>query len=132
MAQFGPQLIGETEKALHALLLRALQGSDLSESHWVSLRLAQQTDADLVGTIERRARFANATQLVAELTDRGLLAGDRPTLAGTDMLVSMQERIVALTAPVWTDLSAEDAAAAARVLETVLSRARNVLDQAAA
>ena len=43
-ATFGPQLIGQTEKTLQALLRRALAGTGLDERQWVALRLADQPD----------------------------------------------------------------------------------------
>jgi hypothetical protein len=39
---FGSQLIGQTEKALVALLRRSLEGTGLSEPQWVTLRVADQ------------------------------------------------------------------------------------------
>ena len=36
---FGPQLIGETEKTLGAVLTDTLRGTGLSESQWVTLRV---------------------------------------------------------------------------------------------
>jgi hypothetical protein len=39
-APFGPQLIGETEKTLDALLRQFLEGTGLTESQWVTLRRA--------------------------------------------------------------------------------------------
>jgi hypothetical protein len=47
---FGPQLIGETEKTLNAILRRLLQGTGLSEPQWVTLRLAGQ-----LGNVDRQA-----------------------------------------------------------------------------
>jgi hypothetical protein len=41
---FGPQLIGETEKTLNALLRRFLDSTGLTEPQWVTLRLAGQLD----------------------------------------------------------------------------------------
>jgi hypothetical protein len=40
---FGPQLIGETEKTLNALLRLFLEGTGLTESQWVTLRLAARS-----------------------------------------------------------------------------------------
>ena len=42
---FGPQLLGETEKTLNALLRRFLDPFELTEPQWVTLRLAEQLDA---------------------------------------------------------------------------------------
>ena len=47
---FGPQLIGETEKTLNALLRRYLEASDLTEPQWVTLRLADVFDGSVNGT----------------------------------------------------------------------------------
>ena len=45
---FSPQLIGETEKTLNALLRRSLEDTGLTEPLWVTLRLAGQ----LEGTVD--------------------------------------------------------------------------------
>ena len=80
---FGPQLIGETEKTLNALLLRHLDGTGLTEPQWVTLRLSDQFDGTvdtdgLVAVVGDRAHFPDADRLVLELTGRGLLER-RPT-----------------------------------------------------
>jgi hypothetical protein len=127
MTPFGPQLIGETEKLLTALLHRALEGTGLTERHWVCLRLAQQANGDLATTVQERAQFPEAVRLVADLTERGLLADDRLTAAGRELVATVQERITATTAPLWADLPAEETRAAARALATVRDRARALL-----
>jgi len=129
---FGPQLIGETEKTLNALLLRLLQGTGLTESHWVTLRLAERLDGSVDGdglaaSVADRAHISNAAELVSELTRRGLLAGGRPTSAGREMTTGIQTAIATTTAPIWEGLPDGDVAAAARVLNEVLTRAREVL-----
>ena len=53
-APFGPQLIGETEKTLTALLRRFLADTGLSEPQWVTLRVAQLYGAD--DTVRGRER----------------------------------------------------------------------------
>lgn len=128
---FGPQLIGETEKALNAILERLLEGTELSESSWVVLRLAEQlgaTDrAALVDAVIGRAHLADTDQLVAELTERGLLERGQLTNEGRDLLTRTQELIATTTAPIWTDLPSDDVAAAERVLREVARRGRDVL-----
>lgn len=129
---FGPQLIGETEKTLNALLDRILDGTGLTERHWVTLRLADVHDATLdrdglVATVADRAHFADAAALVDDLTARGLLDGGRLTVAGREQVDAVQATITARTAPIWRDLSADDVAAAGRVLNEVVARARTVL-----
>jgi len=129
---FGPQLIGETEKTLNALLRRFLEGTGLTEAQWVTLRLAERldgtVDADgLAAAVADRAHLSNAVELVSELTRRGQLDDGRPTLAGRGTTAAIQTRITIETAPIWENLPDEDVAAATRVLNEVVARARVVL-----
>jgi hypothetical protein len=129
MTGFGPQLIGETEKSLNAILLRVLRDVSLSERQWVTLRIAAQHDGGrpLTAAVADRALFPDADALVADLRARGLLDGDDVTPAGADLLARLGSRIAELTAPVWRDLPAADIAATERVLNLVVDRARSVL-----
>jgi hypothetical protein len=129
---FGPQLIGETEKSLNALLRTFLEGTGLTEPQWVTLRLADMLDgtvdtAGLVATVGHRAHFTHSAQLVGELTERGLLHDGRLTSAGRGLLTAVQGTITTQSAPIWNDLSPDDVAAATRVLNEVISRAHRVL-----
>jgi hypothetical protein len=119
---FGPQLVGETEKALGSLLRRELEPTGLDERRWVVLRLAlQRADAPdgatgLADHVTARVRFDDASDLVADLRARGLLAGDAPTAAGRDLVADVQGRVGRVVGPVLAALPAADAAAAARSL----------------
>jgi hypothetical protein len=128
---FGPQLIGETEKTLQALLVRFLRDNDLTEPQWVTLRLAAQLDevdaTGLAAAVADRAHFPDAAALVGALTDRGLLDRGRLTAAGRDVIETTLARSGRETAPIWQDLPPEDVAAATSVLNEVLVRARRVL-----
>jgi hypothetical protein len=129
---FGPQLIGETEKTLNALLHRFLQGTGLSEPQWVTLRLAGaldgSVDADGLATaVADRAHFSDAVDLVGALTDRGLLADGRLTSIGRELTTATQTTITAGTAPIWESLPSDEVAAATRVLNEVITRARVIL-----
>ena len=131
---FGPQLIGETEKSLNALLRRTLHGTGLSEPDWVTLRLAVQLDGTvgddgLAGAVADRAHFTGTDQLVRGLTDRGLLDDGRITDEGRRLVGSLQATIAERSAPIWHQLSATDVAATERVLHLILARARRVLAQ---
>ena len=131
---FGPQLIGETEKTLNALLRRFLEGTALTEPHWVTLRLAAlldgTVDADgLAAAAVDRAQFSfpDAADLVSDLSSRDLLEDGLLTSAGRSLIATVQTRITAETAPIWGDLPDDDVAAATRVLNEVVARAHAVL-----
>jgi len=129
---FGPRLIGEAETTLNALLRRFLEGTGLTEPQWVTLRLADLLDGSvdtdgLAAAVADRAQFAGASELVTELTNRGLLDDGRLTLAGRELTVAIQDTITTETAPIWDDLPANDVAGATRVLNEVVTRARVVL-----
>ena len=129
---FGPQLIGETEKTVNALLRRFLEGTGLTEPQWVTLRLADLLDGrvgagDLAAAVADRAHFADAADLVSGLTDRGLLDDGRLTPAGRELTAGVQATIATETAAIWEDLPPDDVAATTRVLNEVVTRARAVL-----
>lgn len=129
---FGPRLIGETEKTLNALLRRSLEGAGLTEPQWVTLRLADLLDDGigidgLVAAVADRAHFRDAAKLVGELTDRGLIGDGRLTSTGRQLTTAVQAAITTQTASIWGDLPADDIAAASRVLNEVVTRARVLL-----
>jgi hypothetical protein len=118
---FGPQLIGETEKALNVLLLRSLSASGLDEKQWVTLRVASQYDGPvgtLAARVADRAHFEDTDRLVEQLAQQGLIADERPTQQGEALLAE----VLGGNAKIWRDVP--DAEAAARALSTVRDRAR--------
>lgn len=127
---FGPQLLGETEKTLNALLGRVL-GGRLTEPEWVTLRIAHQPGPagsdELVARVADRARFDDAGALVARLTARGLIQEGRLTGEGRRLVEELQAEITATTRPIWQDLPEHEVAATTRLLHEVLARARLVL-----
>jgi hypothetical protein len=129
---FGPQLVGETEKTLKALLSRFLEGTGLTEPQWVTLRLADLLDGSveansLADAVADRAHFSDAAELVSELTNRGLLDNGRLTSAGRELTATVRATITTETAAIWDKLPADDVAAATRVLNEVVTRARVLL-----
>ena len=128
---FGPVLIGQTEKTLQALLRRTLAGTGLNEPQWVTLRLATMLDghvdhAGLISTVTDRAKFVDTTTIVEALTERGLVADGQPTVAGRDLVAGVLAASDTTNGSVWRDLPADDVAAATRVLNEVLRRAREL------
>jgi hypothetical protein len=128
---FGPQLIGEAEKTLAALLRRFLVESGLTEPQWVTLRVAQlygAADAEaLAATVAERAHFDDATELVRVLTDRDLLEAGRLTSSGRDMISSVLATSERLTGGIWHDYAIQDVEATTRVLNELVVRAHALL-----
>lgn len=136
---FGTPVIGQTEKALNAILQRQLAGTGLTEPHWVTLTLAvvsgptlpakQLTDR-VVGAA--KLSEAAAAELVIDLDAFGLLrvaSGGSVTVtdAGHKQWSAIRAAITTITDGLWGDLPAEELAIAARVLSTVLGRANALL-----
>jgi hypothetical protein len=129
---FGPQLIGETEKTLTAVLRHSLEGTGLNEPHWITLRLAGMLDGTvdeggLVAAVADRAHFENAAELVGEVTDRALVEHGRVTAAGRELLVTVLDRADRTAAQMWVGFPTADIEATTRVLNELLQRARAVL-----
>jgi DNA-binding MarR family transcriptional regulator len=133
---FGPQLIGQTEKTLNALLVRELTATKLTEPLWVTLSFAVMSGAPV-----ERERFAQrladaikideaqANERVARLIDAGLLGSSEPELvsvteAGAELHARIRTRVAEITERLWGDLPDEELSVAGRVLGTVLERAR--------
>ncbi len=129
MIPFGPQLIGQTEKALNALLATILAGDDLSEPQWVTLRLTEQFDGtgSLAAFVHDRTRRPDTEAVLTELTRRGLIDGDALTVQGRSLVARIGKVIADVAGPVWAGLHPDDTARAERVLNLVLERTRTVL-----
>ncbi|PFG41730.1 hypothetical protein ATJ88_0372 [Isoptericola jiangsuensis] len=130
---FGPQLVGETEKTLDALLRRELAPTGLTPGHWVALRLALQHAGAPAGTglaeaVTARARLDDAPRLVHDLRAAALLDGDEVTPAGHDLVAGVQARVQGVVGPVLAAVPPADAAAAARALHALRVGVRQALD----
>jgi DNA-binding MarR family transcriptional regulator len=132
---FGTQLIGQTEKALGAILDRLLAGTGVSERQWVALRITAMSGGTVARDelIRRVAAALKVTRNEAgaridELAAAGLvdLSADAPaalTAAGQELHDRILGGTSAVTQRLWGDLPADELETAARVLATVLARA---------
>ncbi|SDK64077.1 Winged helix DNA-binding domain-containing protein [Nonomuraea maritima] len=136
---FGSALIGQTEKALNAILERQLAGTGITEPQWVTLTLTVTGGgtidrADLIHRVSRATQISEASvaQRITELTATGILrdSGDghvQVTDEGHRRWTQIRAGIAPITQHLWGDLSSDDLAIAGRVLNTVLNRAKAVL-----
>jgi hypothetical protein len=134
---FGTQVIGQTEKALNAILDRQLTGTGLTEPQWVTLTLTVISGGtvdreDLIGRVAGvlKASEAEAQARIDELAAAQLLQvrdGEgspvKLTDAGQQLHGQVRTAVTKITQRLWGDLPAEDLATAGRVLSTVLARA---------
>jgi DNA-binding MarR family transcriptional regulator len=135
------QLIGQTEKAMNAILNRILAGA-VTEPQWVTLvltaRNAGPADADLFpGTVAHALQVDQATAAdhIGQLVTKGLVCAADGTItltaAGQQLLDQVRGQTGALTRRLWGDLPAADHEATRRLLGTVLERARAELNAGA-
>jgi DNA-binding MarR family transcriptional regulator len=136
---FGTALIGQTEKALNAILDRQLAGTGITEPQWVTLTLTVVSGgaidrAELIRRVGGATQFSQASvaERITELTAAGFLrdGGDgrvQVTDEGQARWTQVRTAIGPITQGLWGDLPAEDLAAAGRVLGIVLDRANAVL-----
>jgi len=140
---FGGPVIGQTEKALNAILDRQLAGTGLTEPQWVTLTIASGGTIDrdeLIGSVAGALHLseAEAQARVTELAAAHLLQapeGDESPLkltdAGQQLHSQIRTAVTQITQRLWGDLPAEDLNIAARVLSTILARANAELAGAA-
>jgi hypothetical protein len=132
---FTPQVLGETEKALNAILLRELAGAKLTEHQWITLRLTitaggeiarEQLVGRLAGAL--KAGTAEAEARVDELVAAGLLHSSddglvTTTEAGAHVHARVRGVVSEITHRLWGDLPADDLEITGRTLTTILERA---------
>lgn len=135
------QLIGQTEKAMNAILNRILAGA-VTEPQWVTLvltaRNAGPADAgQFPGTVARALQVDQATAAdhIGQLATKGLVcaADGTITLTGTgqQLLDRVRAQTGELTTRLWGDVPAADHEATRRMLSTVLERAQAELSAGA-
>lgn len=132
-----PQVIGQAENALRALLERTLAGTGLEYRHWIALTLTVGNEVP-VGEGELVARVAGvlkvdattARESIADLRARKLvesLAGDesqvQPTDAGRKVHREIRSVIGEIVKRIFQGISVDDLETAGRVLILITARA---------
>jgi DNA-binding MarR family transcriptional regulator len=133
---FNPQVLGQTEKALNAILMRLLAGPGLTEHQWITLSLAV-AGGGTVDTDELAGRVAGGLKVspreaqsrIEELVSATLLRfpdGERSPVKVTDtgqaLFTRIRGEVSRITERLWGDLPADDLETAGRVLATILAR----------
>ncbi len=132
---FTPQVLGETEKALNAILYRELTAVGLTEHQWIALRLTVTAGgeiprAQLVGRLGGALKVdpAEAEARVDDLVAGGLLEPSAEgrvavTEAGAQLHARIRAAVSEITERLWGDLPAGDLETTGRILMTILGRA---------
>jgi hypothetical protein len=131
---FTPAILGQTEKALNAILGRHLAGTGVSEPQWVILSVAIAGDeavdrGEFAGKVAGvlKVSEADADAQIGELAAARMLDvsdGEvKPSEAGQELHSRIRVAVTEITQRMWGDLPAEDLAVTARVLGTILARA---------
>ena len=132
-----PQVIGQAENALRALLERSLVGTGLAYRHWIALSIAVGNEValdqdELVGRIAGVLKVDDtaAREAVADLRARKLaetVPGDgsrvQPTDAGRELHREVRMAIAEIVTRLFRDITADDLETAGRVLMLITARA---------
>ncbi len=128
-----PQVVGPTENALRALLVRELAGSPVPDYRsWVCLNVAAEAvpRRDLEERLARDVRSSDAAarEMVDRLVALGLVgpAGGL-TNAGRELLADLRARIGGTTARLMEGIPEADAATSVRVLDALRHNAEAAL-----
>ena len=129
------QVIGQTEKALNAILNKLLSGTGVTEPQWVTLVLAA-SGGEPVSHEEFAGRMAGALHVsaaeararIGELAAARLLRAENGapvqlTEAGRQLVSRIRGQVGQITQRLWGDLPPEDLQIAGRVLGIITSRA---------
>jgi DNA-binding MarR family transcriptional regulator len=136
------QLIGQTEKALNAILDRQLAGT-ISEPQWVALVLIAGGESAGRDRVTSRLAYAlkadsrTAADHIAGLLAMGLVQpAPEPgpdlalTAAGHQLFGSIQRQVGEITQRLWGDLPVAEMDVTREVLATILERAESELSAA--
>jgi hypothetical protein len=131
-------IIGQTENALRALLIRALHGPGLDYYQWAALRVVS-TSTPPLGQKHLREQLQDglkidpsiADDVIDSLATRRLLFVSAESVTTTDEGSNLYQRldgeVRGISAQVWEGINATDLAAAYRVHLVVTERANTLL-----
>src|SRR5260370_3210143 len=131
-----PQVMGQAEKTLNAILYRLLAGPGLTEAQWITLTLTAG-GAGSAGRGQLLAKVAHGLKVdeaqaaahIADLAaaqlvqDPGDGAPVRLTAAGEELYRQIRAEVARVIERLWGDLPAGDLATAGRVLSIITDRA---------
>jgi DNA-binding MarR family transcriptional regulator len=135
---FTPQVLGQTEKALNAILERQLAGTPLTEALWITLSVTMASgetaaSGQLLERLQELLRIsaAEAEARVDALAGAELLRHEDGVVAITDrgrkLFAKVRGEVGQITERLWGDLPSSDLDTAGRVLGTILVRANEEL-----
>jgi hypothetical protein len=130
-ATLNGQLIGQAERVTRAVLDRLLADTGSTFTQWVALNVTATADPDDLETQVAgglRIAPAEARAAIATLVEQGLLGPEGGlTAAGRSRYEEIAAGIAEISRRLYADLPADDLAAAARILATVIGRAQSEL-----
>ena len=129
------RFIGEAERTLQALLQRQLEKAGMSFPEWVALTIlsgGQLTAEGLVQAIADARVVVPGREMtvVDDLIGKELVARGQNlsmTQRGLDVFQPLRDRVRGVTSRLVADVSSDDLAVTRRVLETLTSRAVELL-----
>jgi DNA-binding MarR family transcriptional regulator len=135
---FTPQVLGQTEKALNAILERQLADTPLTEALWITLSVTMasgETGASdqLLERLQELLRITapEAQARLDALVAAELLRQEDGVVAITDrgrkLFAKVRGEVGQITERLWGDLPSSDLDTAGRVLGTILVRANEEL-----
>ena len=124
-----PTVVGPTENALRALLLRTLEPTPISSyEEWAYLNMRSAGAPKEAIASALRVTPQDLSVVVDELVGRDLLdAPESITATGAEALRSAREVVTAMTRTLTEGIDEEDAAIARRVLDTLRVKAEALL-----
>ena len=136
-----PQIIGQAENALRALLERTLTGTGLAYAHWIAFNVIVASEApvdedELAGRVEGLLKADDATVrgVIADLRAGGVVepapadrSHVRPTDAGRLLHRDLRAAIGEIVKQLFREIPADDLRTAGRVLSLIKARADKAL-----